>query len=182
MFVLNMKINFKKIKKVLILSGIILATIFIIIFCYKSLYKGSSTFRINDDMSKSGDYEIDSQNYTNILRAVHENVDSYVGQTIKFTGYVYRVYDFNSNQFVLARDMVISSDFQTVVVGFLSESDECSSFPDNSWVEVEGVISKGNYHGGIPIIKVKNIKSVNTPSDEYVYPPDDTYVAVSNNG
>ena len=32
------------------------------------------------------------------------------------------MYDFNNEQFVLARDMIVSSDFQTVVVGFLCHS------------------------------------------------------------
>ena len=39
----------------------------------------------------------------------HENIDDYVGKKLCFTGYVYRVLDLQDNQFVLARDMIISS-------------------------------------------------------------------------
>ena len=120
-----------------------------------------------------------TSNYTNVLKTVHDNIDNYVGQKIKFSGYVYRMFDFKENQFVLARDMVISSDFQTVVVGFLCESTEIASYQDNSWVEIEGTIIKGDYHGDMPIIQVEKVQSIEKPSDEYVYPPDDSFVATS---
>lgn len=45
------------------------------------------------------------ENYTNVLKEVHENLDTYLGQKICYTGYVYRVSDLQENQFVLARDM-----------------------------------------------------------------------------
>jgi len=180
MFVFNMKINSKAFKRYFWIGGIVIFTILIILICYKSLYKNFSFFKVNDDCNVSENYEIDASQYTNILRAVHENVDDYIGQKIKFTGYVYRVYDFNSTQFVLARNMVLTSDYQTVVVGFLCEHEESSNFADGTWVEIEGIIEKGNYHGTIPVIKISNIKGVNPPPDEYVYPPDDTYIATSN--
>ena len=114
------------------------------------------------------------------MQSVHNELNSYIGQTIKFTGYVYRLYDFNEEQFVLARDMIISSDFQTVVVGFLCHSKNVSKFTDNTWVEIEGKIQKGDYHGEIPIIEISNIKQVEKPNDEFVYPPDDNFIPTSN--
>mgnify|MGYP003375536892 FL=1 len=123
---------------------------------------------------------ITSSNYTSILQTVHENIDGYVGQKICFTGYVYRVYDIQENQFILARDMIISSDFQSVVVGFLCEYDKAKNFDNNTWVEVTGEITKGDYHGDMPIVKVTQITKVDAPKDEFVYPPDGTYVPTSN--
>lgn len=101
------------------------------------------------------------------------------GQKISFTGYVYRVYDFTDTQFVLARNMVISSDNQTLVVGFLCNSKEASKFNDGTWVNITGTITKGDYHGDIPIIEVNEFKASEKPADEYVYPPDDTYIPTS---
>ena len=121
--------------------------------------------------------EIQPRNYTSILKTVHENIDTYVGKKICFTGYVYRVLDLQDNQFVLARDMIVSSNSQSVVVGFLCEYDNAKDFADNSWVQVTGEIFKGDYHGDMPIIKITDIKSVDKPSqEEYVYPPDDSYI------
>lgn len=92
------------------------------------------------------------------------------------SGYVYRVLDFSENQFVLARDMVISSDYQSVIVGFLCEADNAKDFENNTWVEITGEITKGNYHGDMPIVKVTEIKQVDKPNEELVYPPDESYI------
>ena len=114
------------------------------------------------------------------MKAVHENIDTYVGIKINFTGYVYRVSDLTDTQFILARDMIISSDFQYVIVGFLCEWKNAKDFKDESWVELTGEITKGDYHGDMPIVKVTEIKNVDKPSEEYVYPPDESYIPTSN--
>ena len=75
--------------------------------------------------------------------------------------------------------MIVSSDFQTVIVGFLCECDNAKDFNDNDWVELEGEITKGDYHGDIPIIKVTSIKKIDKPNDEIVYPPDSSFVETS---
>ena len=87
--------------------------------------------------------------------------------------------DFKENQFVLARNMVISSDFQTVVVGFLCEADNAKDFADDTWVEITGEITKGTYHGDMPIIKITDIKNTEKPNEELVYPPDESYIPTS---
>ena len=92
---------------------------------------------------------------------------------------MYRVLDLKENQFVLARDMIISSDYQSVIVGFLCEYDKAKDFQDNTWIEITGEITKGNYHGDMPIVKITNINKVNKPNDEYVYPPDENYIPTS---
>ncbi len=122
---------------------------------------------------------IETDNYTNILKTVHDNLDEYIGQKISFTGYVYRVYDFTDTQFVLARNMVISNDNQTVVVGFLCDCKNASEFSDNTWINITGKITKGNYHGDIPVIEITDIKKCAKPQDELVYPPDDTFIPTS---
>ncbi|MBR1802420.1 MAG: hypothetical protein IJ777_00360 [Clostridia bacterium] len=123
--------------------------------------------------------EINTGNYTNVLKAVHDNIDDYVGKKIKFSGYVYRMFDFQENQFVLARDMIISSDFQTVVVGFLCSCHEITNYENGTWVEIEGTITKVDYHGTMPMIQVQSIRTIEKPVDEYVYPPDESFVATS---
>ena len=118
-------------------------------------------------------------NYATVLKAVHENVDNYIGVKISFTGYIYRVSDLYENQFVLARNMIISSDFQSVIVGFLCESENAKEFENETWVELTGEITKGNYHGNMPIVKVTDIKKVDKPNEEFVYPPDESYIPTS---
>lgn len=143
---------------------------------YKVFAGANSSSNSDKCISKNGVSQIQVKNYTNVLKAVHENIDSYVGLKINFTGYVYRVLDLQENQFVLARNMIVSSNSQTVVVGFLCECNNAKDFENDSWVNVTGEIIKGDYHGDMPIIKITNIERAEKPSEEYVYPPDDSYI------
>ena len=44
---------------------------------------------------------------------------------------------------------------------------------------MQGKIIKGNYHGEIPILQIEKIQKIEKPSEEYVYPPDDSVVTTS---
>lgn len=176
MFVCNFKIN----KKVIIKLGIIgLAICITLVFAIvgRRFYVSATRFKVNDDY-KNDYIEINTNNYANILRDSHENIDKYVGKKIKYTGFVYKLYDFKEDQFVLARNMIISSDNQTVVVGFLCQYDSrsVSSLEQGCWVEAEGIIQKGNYHGALPVVKITNLTRVEAPKDELISPPSDTYI------
>lgn len=180
MFIFNMKLDGNRTSKVFI--GILCVIILMItcFICYNLI--SNSFFKTNDNLPNPKDtiYELTPQNYTNVLKSVHESIDNYVGQKIKFSGYVYRLYDFSNEQFVLARNMVVTSDFQTVVVGFLCHSTVASNYEDNTWVEIMGTITKGDYYGEMPIIEIEEIKKIDTPSqEEYVYPPDSSYIVTS---
>ena len=177
MFVYNLKINGRKTFRIIFV--LILITIFLTV--------GVVTYKIFNGASKS-DYsilensvlEVRATNYTNILRAVSNNIDEYVGTKFTFTGYVYRLYDFKDNQFVLARNMITSKDSrQSVVVGFLCEYIKGREFENNEWVTITCEIQKGYYHGDIPVVKIIDMKKVEIPKEEYVYPPTDTYIPTS---
>ena len=150
----------------------------VVFFCIGAyrIFNKSNVFTVSDDLKKSDVVKLTTSNYTNVLKAVHENVDTYVGTKINFTGYVYRVFDLSDTQFVLARNMIISSDNKAVVVGFLCDYKDARNFQNDTWVDITGIITKGNYHGDIPIIEINDIEEVDTPSDEFVYPPDDNYI------
>lgn len=177
MFICNLKVDGNKLGKIFL--GILFVVILIItaVVCYRIL--GDNFFKTNDSVKTDEVQELNVNNYTNVLKAVHDNTDQYVNQKIRFSGFVYRVIDFTQTQFVLGRNMVISSDFQTVVVGFLCEFQEAAKYDDNTWVEIEGKITKGNYHGDIPIIQIESMRKIEKPSEEYVYPPDDSFVTTS---
>lgn len=178
MFICNVKVNGKLwFKIIMIVMALVVLAIFTLSI-YKLYLAQNEEIRINDELRHSNVTEILPNDYTNILKAVHENLDSYLGKQIKFSGYIYRVIDFTENQFVLARDMLIDS--QSYVVGFLAEYDKIKDFEDCSWVELTGTISKGNYHNRIiPIIKVTRLEKIEKPADEFVLPPSDTYIPTS---
>ena len=173
MFIYNLKLNGKLITKIVFLIlGLIITTYFL--FSAWKIY--SSCFKVKDEQMDENIIKIDANNYTNVLKSVHENLDSYIGKNICFTGYVYRNLDFNDTQFVLARDMLVSSDNQSLIVGFLCESKKAKNFENYCWIEIIGEITKGYYHEEIPVIKIKKIKEVEKPEENiYVYPPEDIH-------
>lgn len=176
MFIYNVKVNGSKIFKYFFTGIVLLVIIIVIIVSFRVFNGANNSFKNDSCLPQNKVTKLSSTNYTNVLKAVHENIDNYVGITINFTGYIYRVLDLTENQFILARDMIISSNFQSVIVGFLCEYDNIKDFENNTWIELTGKITKGDYHGDMPIIKVTEIKKVDKPNDEFVYPPDETYI------
>lgn len=184
MRIYNFKINKNKLFKGILLFFIMICLILLILSVYKLFFEmkhyNSENFVVNDTCISDNDTtEIKSNQYTNILKAVHENIDDYIGKKITFVGYIYRINYLQANQFVLARNMIVNQANQTVVVGFLSEYDNINNFANCSWVKVTGTIKKGFLDGDIPILEVTEIENVEKPADDFVYPPDETYVPTS---
>ena len=85
MFIYNLKINGGVALKIII----VMLSIFMLIVFGISVYRiffTSGKFEVGDRLSANEITEIQPENYTNILQAVHEDLDSYVGMKIKFTG------------------------------------------------------------------------------------------------
>ena len=140
-----------------------------------------NTFTLKDTIDNNKVFDISKDNYSNILQAVHNNIDAYIGCKVHFSGYVYRLLDFSPIQFVLARDMIVNQNpLQSLVIGFLCESKKAEEFKDGEWVDVTGVIEKSNYYGEIAIINVTDILKCDEPENKYVSTPDDTYIPTSN--
>ena len=175
MFIYNIKLNGKSLFKIVFA---ILVIIISALFLTSSCKLLSSSFKVKDSVNMDIN-NISPNNYTNVLKAVYEDLDTYIGKEICFTGYVYRLKDFNEKQFVLARNMVTNDPHTTFVVGFLCECDKLSEYPENSWIKITGTIKKGYYKGEIPIIKINTIESTEEPKDKLVPMPDDTYIPTS---
>ena len=171
MFIFNLKLNKNKaIKIVLLITAVLM--VFLLIFSIFRIYKKANNNDIqNNNNDNENIYEINSNNYTNFLKDAHENIENYLNIKIKISGYVYRMPDFADNQFVLSRTMILNSANTGVVVGILTEYDNAKDLLDNEWVNVTGIIEKGNYKGEMPILKVQNIEKIEPPDDEYVYMP-----------
>ena len=176
MFVFNFKLNSKKIVKIGLVFIAVIVTILFILSLYKIL---GNSFKVKDEIKEPDVAYLTADEYTNILKSVYDNIDIYLGQKICFSGYVYRCVDFSDNQFVLARDMLVSGSTKPLIVGFLCSSNDAKKYGNGTWVKITGEITKGNYHGEIPIIKVLKIEQIEKPADEYVYPPDATYIPTS---
>ena len=156
MKIVNFKINKFKIILVII---IIIAILFLLLALSRFL-----------NLTKNKELIMTDENYTEILKSCHENINDYIGKDICTVGYIFRASDLKENEFVIARDMLINKS-EAQIVGFLACYENANLFEDNMWVEVKGKIIKGDYHGDIPIIQIKNIKRITTPDNIFVYPP-----------
>ena len=176
MFIYNIKLNLKNIVKITFFLMVIIVTVMFLISVYRII---KTSFKVRDELNAPEKLNIEAENYTNVLKTVYEDIDDYVGQKISFIGYVYKSIDFNEDQFVLARDMLVDEKHQTLIVGFLCEYSKAKDFEEGTWVKVIGKIVKGYYHGELPIIKVLKIQKVDKPENELVYPPESTYIQTS---
>ena len=174
MFIYNFKVNKSVLFRTIICLIILIAFILLLFSIYHFYHSNQAA--TSNCLPTPSVATIDAKQYTNILKEVYENIDDYIGQCINFTGYVYKLYDLKDSEFILARDMLINSDSQTVVVGFLCSYDNAKNFKEGTWVNVTGKIIKGYYHNEIPVIDIVQMEETKKPEEAYVYPPDNNYI------
>lgn len=184
MFLYNLKLNGNRLVKFLFIVMLLIILVISSVSIYNIFLKNESRYsqeiKLTDTIKSDKIFEITPENYTNILQAVTKDIDSYIGCKVHFTGYVYRLIDFDKNEFVLARDMIVNENTsQSLVVGFLCTYDTAYEFKDNTWVDITGTIVKGEYYGDIAQIKVDNMFECNEPENKFVSVPDNSYVPTS---
>lgn len=162
MFVVNFKLNFKKILTICLVISVVSALLIEFITSGANL---DSTAAMKNDDSKY-DYILTDQNYIQILKEVHENIPGSVNKTIKMSGFVFRMDDFKENIFVCGRNTIVNGE--DTVAGFLCESADAPKLKDNEWIEITGVIKEGTYNSTMPIIKVGSIKKITAPANTFV--------------
>lgn len=158
MFVCNLKLNMKKI---FIVCAIIIIAI--------ALFFEISNM-INSKNDNNFDYVLNEENFTQILKTIHDNIDANVGKTIKLSGFVFRLPDFRANYFVCGRNMLLDNDEK--VVGFLCTYNGDLELADSEWVEISGTIVKGYYTADMPVIEISNINKITAPTNTFVKTPD----------
>ncbi|WP_341320479.1 TIGR03943 family protein [Solibacillus sp. FSL H8-0523] len=124
-----------------------------------AILEGSEQIVMNED--------IFSSYYTKI----NDSPQSYAGKTIKMSGFVFKEGEFTSNQLVLSRFLINHCIADASIIGFLTEFEEAATITQDTWLEIEGILSVGSYDGyELPIVKVSNWKVIDEPSDPYIFP------------
>ncbi len=158
MFILNIKLNYKKILLLCLICASIIAAIV--------------EFGINDNATQTSskiekyDYEITDENFIDNIKKLHENIDENINKTIKISGFVYTLADFNKDFFICGR--YYATNIETQVAGIMCNYDGKMTLTENEWIEVTGTIIKGEYNGSVPVIKVNTITKVPAPANMYV--------------
>ena len=177
MFVFNVKLSRTKIFKWILAFMAIICIALAGVGIFKMYSSNNDVVFSDGTCMPSGEIAyLTDENYTNVLKEVHENLDTYIGQKICYTGYVYRVSELEENQFILARDMILGDTNQTVVVGFLCTCENAKQFENYSWIKITGTIQKGYYFGDIPCIEIEEIEKVDSPENTVVPEPDENFI------
>lgn len=158
MFVINFKLNAKKIIFTTLIVASIVATII--------EFSTDNIKTVNSNLDSNYDYTFTDENYTTLLNQLHSNIDQNVGKTVKITGFVFKMPDFKDGYFVCGRNVI--SNGEDCVAGILCQYDDSTKLVDNEWLEITGVIIKGDYNGDMPIIKVGGVQKIIAPSNTFV--------------
>lgn len=158
MFVINLKMDYKKILFVCIIFATLIATIVEFGFNDESILTNANV----DEFY----YNITDDNFVSTLKLIHENIDENIGRTIKVSGFVYTLPDFNNDFFVCGR--YLETEDSTQVAGYLFNYNGDMELNENEWIEIYGTIIKGDYNGNVPVIKVDKINKIVAPANTYV--------------
>ena len=158
MFVVNFKLDFKKILFACVIIAAIVATIV--------EFGTNNTSIVSSNKDNNYDYTFSEENYTKFLKEIHDNIDANVNKSVKISGFVFKMPDFKDTYFVCGRNTI--SDNEAHVAGIVCKYDDALKLNDNEWVEVTGIITKGDYNGIMPILNVGNITKITAPANTYV--------------
>lgn len=158
MFVINLKMDYKKILFFCIICATLVAAIVEFSFNDESILTNANV----DEFY----YNINEENFVTTLKLIHENIDENIGRTIKVSGFVYTLPDFNNDFFVCGR--YLETDKDTQVAGYLFNYTGELELNENEWIEIYGTIIKGEYNGNVPVIKVDKIEKIVAPANTYV--------------
>ena len=152
MFVMNFKLDFKKIFIICLIIAVTFAILVEVL--------------VKKDTTICYDYTMTAENFIEILDKVHNNIDMNIGKNIVITGFIYRLNEFDNNTFVCGRNIIV--DGEENIAGFLCTSEKSKNFLDGEWVEIVATIEKTDFNGPMPILKVKEIKKVTAPPVTFV--------------
>ena len=156
MYICNLKLDIKKILIVIAVLAIAIALVVEI----SSRTNSSNNF----------DYILNENNFTEVLKSVHDNIEDNIGKKIKLSGFVFRLPDFEDGYFVCGRNMLLDNDEK--VVGFLCKYDGKFNFKDSEWIEITGTFEKGYYMTDMPVIHIDTINKITAPANTFVKTPD----------
>lgn len=158
MFIVNFKLDIKKILLVCFILGLAIAAIV--------EFSNMDATTVSSKKDKAYDYLINETNFCEAIKNIHDDIDNNINKTIKISGFVFRMPDFKDTYFVCGRNVI--KDSEDMVAGILCETNDASKLLDNEWVEITGIISKCDYNGEMPVIKIGSIEKITAPNNTFV--------------
>ncbi len=118
-----------------------------------------------------GTIVMDDDNFYAWLNELYESLDDYVDKEITFTGFVFRLDEFNETQFVGARMLMVCCAADMQLIGLFSEMEKAHDLEEEGWYHFKGQIEAMTYGGDrIPGVRIKSFEKIDPPRRAYVYP------------
>ena len=114
---------------------------------------------------------MDDVHFSAWISELYTKLDLWIGTKITASGSVWKDGElFASDEFALARMMMVCCAADLQPVGILAKWDEHQTLTDGEWVEITGTIAKTPYKDRFdPLIIVESVKKITPPQQEYVY-------------
>ncbi|MDE6890749.1 MAG: GTPase, partial [Lachnospiraceae bacterium] len=127
-----------------------------------------------DDLPYSLDAEIielDNEGYGIWYLDSLDNLERYIGKTIRFTAMVLKPEDFPEGYFVPGRMAMTCCADDMAFLGFACRYDKCGELAEKQWVKVTAKVAKEyfeDYGGEGPILDALNIEKTKAPKEPVI--------------
>lgn len=104
-----------------------------------------------------------------LISSVRDPLETFPGQLVNVTGFVYRMPANSSDQFVIARSIIRCCLADTVPLGLVVHTPEATEFDDNTWLHVLGRFGIQSIQDRPTLVVFPNrIKRIAVPKKLYI--------------
>ena len=125
--------------------------------------------------AKKEEVVINDENYISTLNDMYEHIDNYVGRKIKVQGQIFKSENMKDNEIAIGKYYMYCCAVDMSLTGFMINKDDNFKLVENSWYDIEAIISSHKYEMGPgqiidePILKIINYKKIDKPANTLVY-------------
>ena len=128
--------------------------------------------RVGEDdtlFSKATLLDLDDYGYGIFYLDAMDNLDRYIGKTIKFKAMVLKPEDSKDEYFVPGRMAMTCCADDMAFLGYACKYDRCSELTNKDWVEVTATVHREfwkDYNGEGPVLHAVSVVPTQKPKDE----------------
>ena len=130
------------------------------------IFEDDLPYNLNDPI-----IELDNQGYGIWYLDSLDNLDRYIGKTIKFTAMVLKPKEFPKGFFVPGRMAMTCCAEDMAFLGFACEYDKADTLTEKQWVKVTAKVAKeyfADYEGEGPVLKAISVEQTKAPKEPVI--------------
>lgn len=130
------------------------------------IFEEDLPYSLEDDV-----IELDNEGYGIWYLDSLDNLERYVGKTVRFTAMVLKPGDFPEGYFVPGRMAMTCCADDMAFLGFACAYGQCDALEDKQWVKVTAVVKKEyfeDYQGEGPVLYACSVEAAQAPEEEVI--------------